>query len=248
MTNTQVRGTQLVRRSAREIKQYRRWMKIIPIIISVLVLFIAISYVVAALYSKYGAYTVLIDKYDYVKFALTLSETPDFANPTARLNSKASQDITNISVNDLPADLDNINGEHNGENYVAYTYYLKNAGLSAIHAEYMLFIANMTQEIEKAIRVRLYVDGEYIDYARTRTDGGGPEPGTTEFLTETIIVRKQLTNFKPEEVTKFTVVIWIEGDDPDCVDSIIGGQFKIDMSISVIGAAEDGDENSEVIV
>ena len=234
-------GIRIVRRTAYEIKQYRRWMKIIPIAISVLALFVVVSYVVAALYSKYGAYTVLVNKYDHVKFALTLSETPDFEKPTVRLNSKANQDITNISVKDLPQDLDNINGEHNGDNYVAYTYYLKNAGISSVYAEYMLYIANMTQNIEKAVRVRLYVNGEYVDYARTRSDGSGPEPNTTEFLTETIIVRKQLTDFKPEDVTKFTVVIWLEGDDPDCVDSVIGGQFKIDMAISVISSAEESE-------
>lgn len=228
-----------LRRTAREIKRYRTWMKILPISVSILTLILIMTYIVAALYSKYGSYTVMVSKYDHVKFALTLSETPDFTTPTARLNAKANQDITNISVNDLPLDLDNINGEHSGKNYVAYTYYMKNAGTGAVDVEYMIYIANMTQEIEKAVRVRLYVNGEYTDYARTRTDGRGPEPNTTEFLTETIIVRKQINSYKPNEIVKFTVVIWLEGDDPDCVDSIIGGQFKIDMAVSVIGVNED---------
>ena len=30
---------------------------------------------------------------------------------------------------------------------------------------------------------------------------------------------------------KFTVVIWLEGDDPDCVDSILGGEIKMHMEI-----------------
>ncbi len=228
-----------LRRSAGEIKQYRTWMRILPTVISILTLLLIIIYIIAALYSKYGSYTVMVSKYDHVKYALTLSETPDFTTPTARLNAKASQDITNISVNDLPLDLDNINGEHSGKNYVAYTYYMKNAGSNVVDTEYMIYIANMTQEIEKAVRVRLYVNGEYIDYARTRTDGMGPEPNTTEFLTETIIVRKQIKEYQPDEIVKFTVVIWLEGDDPDCVDSIIGGQFKIDMAVSVIGLSEE---------
>jgi hypothetical protein len=45
-------------------------------------------------------------------------------------------------------------------------------------------------------------------------------------------VRKQISRYKTGDITKFTIVIWLEGDDPDCVDSIIGGQFKVDMSIN----------------
>ena len=41
--------------------------------------------------------------------------------------------------------------------------------------------------------------------------------------------------------TKFTIVIWIEGNDPDTTDDIIGGQFKVDMKINIIGD-ESGNE------
>ncbi len=223
-----------IRRTATEIKKYRLWMRILPTAAAILTLILVITYVSAALYSKYGSFTVTVNKFDNVKYALTLCETPDFKNASSRLNSKASKNITNISTRDLPKDLDNINGEHNGKNYVAYTYYMKNAGSNVIDLEYMVYIANMTQNIEKAVRIRLYVNGEYTDYARTRSDGQGPEPGTTEFLTETIVVRKQISRYKTGDITKFTIVIWLEGDDPDCVDSIIGGQFKVDMSINIL--------------
>ena len=35
--------------------------------------------------------------------------------------------------------------------------------------------------------------------------------------------------FEPGEVAKFTVVIWIEGDDADCLDDYIGGEITISM-------------------
>ena len=37
---------------------------------------------------------------------------------------------------------------------------------------------------------------------------------------------------------KYTVVIWLEGNDPECLDNILGGEFKIDMSMSIIGIEE----------
>ena len=104
--------------------------------------------------------------------------------------------------------------------------------------EYQVVIANMTQGIEQAVRVRLYVNGEATDYARTRSDGTGPEPGTTEFVSESVVARTQITDFAPGDITKYTVVIWLEGNDPECIDNILGGEFKVDMSMSIIGVEE----------
>ena len=30
----------------------------------------------------------------------------------------------------------------------------------------------------------------------------------------------------------FTIVIYLEGDDPDCIDSLIGGEMKMHMDIT----------------
>ncbi len=224
-----------LRRTAAEVKRYRMLMRIIPIAIGCATAALALLYAVTAMYSKYGSFTVTVNKFDSVKYALTLSETPDFSDPISRLNCKASEEITNIDGSTLPKDLDMINGEHNGQNYVAYTFYCKNAGEETVTYEYQVFIANMTLDIEKAVRVRLYVNGEATDYARTKVDGSGPEPGTTEFLSESVIARDQISDFAPGDTTKYTVVIWLEGNDPECLDNILGGEFKIDMSMSIIG-------------
>ena len=227
-----------LRRTAAEVKRYRILMRIIPIALGCATVAMALLYAVTVMYSKYGSFTVTVNKFDNVKYALTLSETPDCLNPIGRLNCKASEEITNIDGASLPLDLDQINGEHNGENYVAYTFYCKNAGEATVTYEYQVFIANMTLDIEKAVRVRLYVNGESTDYARTRSDGTGPEPGTTEFVSESVVARSQISDFAPGDVTKYTVVIWLEGNDPECLDNILGGEFKIDMSMSIIGVEE----------
>ena len=228
-----------LRRTASEVKRYRMLMRIIPIAVGCATAALALLYAVTAMYSKYGSFTVTVNKFDSVKYALTLSETPEFTDPIARLNCKASQEVTNIDGSTLPKDLDMINGEHNGKNYVAYTFYCKNAGEETVTYEYQLYIANMTLDIEKAVRVRLYVNGEPTDYARTRCDGTGPEPGTTEFVSESVIARQQIADFAPGDITKYTVVIWLEGNDPECLDNILGGEFKIDMSMSIVGIEEE---------
>ena len=231
------KGNSVLRRTAAEIKRYRVLIRVLPIAMSIAVVTLALVYTITTMYTKFGSFTVTVNKYDNVAHALTLSETPDFKDMTSRLNAASSQEITNISVNTLPLDLDNINGSHNGDNYMAYTFYCRNAGTAPVTYEYELYIANMTLEIEDAVRIRLYVNGDYEDYAKTRNDGQGAEPGTTEFLTEETILRKEL-HLTPGEYTKFTIVVWLEGDDPECVDTILGGVFKIDMNMSVLGESE----------
>ena len=227
-----------IRRTASEVKRYRRYKKIIPIAIILAVLILIIGYVLSVLYMKFGAFTVMVNKFNHLDYALTLSESPNFETYTSRLNAEIYERITNIDGKSLPTWLDNVDGEHNGDNYIAYTFYCKNAGKSTFTYTYEVYIANMTLDIEKAVRIRVYVDGEYTDYAYPRTDGGeGPEPGTTAFLSNTTVCKNKIEDFAPEQVTKFTVVIWLEGNDPECVDRILGGEMKVDMAMDV--AIED---------
>ncbi len=227
------RGRMLAR-SSKEIKRYRTTMRTLLIILPLLLTLVVLLYIVSIMYTRFGSYTVTVNKFDGLKYGLSLSETPDFLNPVERLNNPAVEEITNISGKDLPKDLDQIDGSHNGENYLAYTYYCKNTGEATVTYEYYLYMVNVTNDVDAAARVMLYVDGVPTTYARTASDGSGPEPGTTAFSGEKAIVRKQIENFAPGDMTKFTIVIWLEGDDPECKDDIIGGQFKIDMSMSII--------------
>ena len=224
-----------LRRTADEVKRYRGIRKLLPRIALIAALILIIGYVVSVLYMRFGAFTVMVNKFDNLDYALTLSESPDFEVMTSRLNAEISEEITNIDGRSLPDWLDNVNGQHNGDNYVAYTFYCMNAGKNTVTYSYELYIANMSFEIEKACRIRLYVDGEYVDYAYARTDGvDGPEPGTTPFQSGNTVVKKNVTDFRPGDKTKYTVVIWLEGNDPECVDKILGGQMKVDMYMEIL--------------
>ena len=224
-----------LRRTAEEVKRYRQYKKTVPIAIAIALLILIIGYVLSVMYMKFGAFTVAVNKFDNLDYALSLSTTPSFSYGTSRLNADIYEEITNIDGRLLPDYLDNIDGEHNGENYIAYTFYCKNAGRSIVAYTYDMYIANMTLDTEKAARIRLYVNGEYTDYAYPRTDGvDGPEPGTTAFESRTTVVKKKIENFAPGDVTKFTVVIWLEGNDPECVDRILGGTMKVDMMLDVV--------------
>ena len=48
------------------------------------------------------------------------------------------------------------------------------------------------------------------------------------------------SKFSDCSFNKFTIVIYIEGDDPDCLNDIIGGEIKMHMEIR--GEYKDGKE------
>ncbi len=221
-------------RTAAEAKRYKLQVRGIRLAFSALVVLVLLAYIISLLYSQFGSFTVTVNKFDANRFHLTLSETPDFSHQTVRLNARAAEDVTNISGDTIPADVDMQNGVHNGDNYIAYTFFLKNVGQEKLNYSYEVYIVNVEANVDKAIRIRVYVNGIPTTYARTRTDGLGPEPGTVEFRSPRSIVLEEIHDFETGDVTKFTVVIWLEGPDPDCVDDLMGGSIKVDMNVNVL--------------
>lgn len=229
---------EFLRRTAQETKTYRLQKKILTTALACMISLAMVLFIGAALYKDTGSFTVGVNKVDIQKYGLTLSETRDMAYSNSRLNASISERITNISIRDLPENLDMIDGEHNGANYIAYTFYLQNVSLDEdagpISYEYELTISNVVKGLDEAVRVRLYKDGEYVDYAKTKSNGTGPEPDTTEFYSLGVVTKQRVDNFKRGDKAKFTVVIWLEGDDPDCVDRVIDGLANFEMTFKVI--------------
>lgn len=53
---------------------------------------------------------------------------------------------------------------------------------------------------------------------------------TTPFLTGSRVAKLFIDSIERNQIHKYTVVMWIEGWDEDCVDSIIDGTLEIDMT------------------
>lgn len=256
MATNDKKTTSFLRRTAGEVKRYRKVRKVVPAVMGVTLALLTIVYVISLLFSKYGSFTVKITDFNDHKYSLSLAENERFSNPVSFLNAGAIKDATNIDGNSLPANLNDTNGEHNGENYVAYTFYVKNTGSLELTYNYRLEISRMTAGIDAAIRVRLYYtpfyykaetktfdrNGVYTDFAKAKTAGNGePEIDPydrvmTNFTSSGTVTEGTVDGFAPGDISKITVVIWIEGNDPDCTDDLIGGEFKVDMIMEVVGA------------
>ena len=150
----EVRNALELRRTAKETKRYKILIRIFSLIILILIMLVAVGYAISYFYDKFGSFTVRIDKYDMVKQGLALSETPDYNISHAVLNADIVYNMTNISGEDIPVTVDQINGTHNGENYIAYTFYLINSGDDTITYTGEMNIENVTKNVDEAIRLR----------------------------------------------------------------------------------------------
>ena len=90
----------------------------------------------------------------------------------------------------------------------------------------------MPSAVDKAIRIIVYRNGERTIYARPNETTGEEENGTKKFYSDMQVLLEHRTDFKPGEIDKFTIVIYLEGDDPDCIDALIGGDMKMHMDIT----------------
>lgn len=224
-----------LRRTAGEVKRHKVIVRIISILLVVLIALVAIAYAVSYFYDKYGSFTVMVNKYDMINQGLSLSETPEYEKSIATLNADIIYDMTNISGKDLPDNLDKINGVHNGDNYIAYTFYLINSGDDTVAYNGEMTMENITNGVDEAVRIAVYKNGEKTVYGKTKSDGNGMESDCDkEFESSNIVMRTKNDNFKPGAKDKFTVVIWLEGNDPDCLDNIIGGTMKLEMHFKII--------------
>jgi len=224
-----------LRKSARDLKRHIIAVRVMAITIVAIIVLISVTYAISYFYDKYGSFTVRVSKYDMVKQGLTLSETPEFQKSLSILNADIVYDMTNISGEDLPDNIDSINGSHNGSDFIAYTFYLINSGKDTLSYTGEMTIENVTKNLDEAIRVAVYLNGEKTIYGKTKSDGRGKEADCDkEFASSSLVMTTRKDKFADGAEDKYTVVIWLEGSDPECTDAVIGGTVKIGMNFKII--------------
>jgi hypothetical protein len=188
-------------------------------------------YGASAIVFKNGQYAVSIVSEDNDTRAIALSETVDFTNPTTTLNCTGISEMTNISEASLPLNLDDTDGSHNGKHYIAYTFYVKNVGTKTINLVEKMSIDSALLGADAAIRVRVYKNGQATTYAKMGADGM-PEYGTTPFKGVDVFSTKTEA-MASNDIVKYTIVIWLEGNDPECLDNVRGGAVRLSMSFTI---------------
>lgn len=200
-------------------------------------LFMAVLFGISFMQENMGNFTINLNRLELFRRGVAIADNSQFEGATARLTAEAVSDGTNIAADDLPNNLDEIDGSHNGKNYVAYTFYIRNAGKEDLSYNAKLKIASASKGVEKAARVRVYRNGEPTTYAAPAANGGN-EAGCENFESDEVVCYLANDTFKVGYVDKYTVVIWLDGDDPECIDNIIGGAVEFAMDFDSDGAED----------
>lgn len=196
-----------------------------------MMLVVAILFIAAFMQEKMGNFTINLDRLELYRRGISIADNGEFKDATARLTAANVKDATNISIEDLPKDLDaGKDGNHNGKNYMAYTYYVRNAGKEDLSYVARITLDSCSKGAEDAVRIAVWCNGERTVYAEPAKDRKN-ERDCTNFLSDDVVCEYNEENFLVGNVDKYTIAIWMEGDDPECVDAIIGGSVELSMHI-----------------
>lgn len=214
------------------------------------------GYVMAAFYTGAGEFVIRVDHPGEKR--LLIDDTPAFTEEKILLKGTAIDEADNISIYDIDPQVTEIDGDHNGMDYVAYTFYVKNVSFDPITYTQTLSIRRAGKGIDKAAWVLFAQNGEQSIYAAARPDGSaewqwsetefpfmdiardpdmmakdgtGYRLTTTPFASGKIVETGQRAEIMPGEMDKYTVVIWLEGEDPECVNDILGGTIELLLRI-----------------
>lgn len=218
---------------ADRIRNWKKLGKFVRLALFLLLLLLIIIYIVLRLLFNDGSFIVSLESNEMLYSGLAMYETLNDPTPKRRLRADDVQFLDNISIKWLPSDITEYEGSHNGKNYIAYSFYMENKGDSVINYWYSVVMDDVILDADEAIRIMIYVNDEKTVYAKGNSIDGEAEPGTTKFREDEdgTIILEQRKDMKSGDLDKITVVVWIEGDDPECVNAIIGGHARLHMKM-----------------
>lgn len=225
-----------VKVTAKHVRKRNLLTKAVALLVITLLSTLSLVYGVLYIVNETGNFTINLDPNLRATKNIIISNYKDFHETSLILVANKLEYMDNISESWLPEDLDNYEGPHNGENYIGYTFFVKNDGTESSQYEAIIEVVSVINGVDEAIRVMVYKNGEKLVYAKENKETKEPEKNTTKFLSSRLVMSEKRTDFKIGEIDKYTVVIWLEGDDSECIDDILGGEMKLKMTIHELGS------------
>ena len=219
---------------ARKEKKKRARRKVLKVLLAVTVLFLINIYIILAIFYRGENFTITLDSEHGREASLIIYERKGHSEEWRNfLRTDDIEFFTDISGDWITPDVDNEgDGSHNGKNYIAYRFYAENRGQDTINYWATIKIDDVVRNVDEAIRIMVFKNGNKVTYAKNNRQTGQPEPNTVPFRNEDTVMLEVAENFKVGDVDKYTVVIWVEGDDPECKNDLIGGEIKMHMTLT----------------
>lgn len=191
---------------------------------------------------------------DAFRTGIILSDNKEFRTSSPRL-------LVNPITNSMPVSFDDIDiqggmstdGDFEDERhltYIGYTFYLMNEGNTIVDVEFNIDLITVTKNIDAAARVMLIQDNdvEHLKIYR-KADSNPinyydhtPYELTYDFESSSRVCSNSFESFRPGDVKKYTLFIWLEGWDEDCNNSVMGGQLRMDMTFNIVKSLVEDDD------
>lgn len=223
-------GTVVV--TGNKIRKRKKVHKIVKISLLILLFLLVSAFLILSIIYNGGKFTVTLDPNFSTKSGIVIYDNFEDKRAQRKLYASELEFMDNISIDWLPKNVaSDGDGSHNGDNYIAYTFYIENQGTETIDYWYQVVIDDVIKNVDDAVRIMIIRNDEKKIYAKINEDLNKPEKDTIAFYSKEYAVLENRALFAPNDIDKFTIVIWLEGDDPECLDNIIGGEIKMHMEI-----------------
>jgi len=188
--------------------------------------------------------------------SIILSDNMNFESAIPRLITESTKlDEIGISYDSIKLDEilqsegQYIDLEHT---YLAYSFYIKNIGPGTVTVAYHMRITEVYDGMNEYVRILIIEDDDayrmYQKADQPDEDNNLPQynrlPLGIDFDGETIIFRNTFSDFKPDQVKCFRVIIWLEEQDPDINDNKQIGRMRTELNFSII--ADDRVSSNEI--
>jgi archaellum component FlaG (FlaF/FlaG flagellin family) len=188
-----------------------------------------------------GNFVMEIDPNAYRR-GIVLSADEEFLSPSPRLLSDAIINVRDMTYDWLKIDeaiATDGNYADPDYKYIAYTLYIQNIGDETCDVNMNATIVSLQKGLDGAIRF-LVIEDETLEKMYMKPDTVETEyvdmPEAEHFVSDITIMNGEITNFKPYQIKKYTIIVWLEGQDPDCTDEILGGRIKLRLLFSITSA------------
>lgn len=235
---------------ANRVRGWHKFGRFVRISILLLLLLLIVVYIVLKILLNDGSFIVSLSRNEMLYSGLAMYESQNDPTPKRRLKAKDLQFMDNISISWIASDVTEHEGSHNGNNYIAYSFYVENQGQAVANYWYSITMDDVIKDADEALRIMIYINDDVKVYAKGNRLNGKAEPiyyasnknrrkelaelySTVKFRDDVdgTIILEQRKNIKPGDLDKITVVVWIEGDDPDCTNALIGGHVRLNMKL-----------------
>lgn len=178
-----------------------------------------------------------------VKKTVKITESLENPEYRTRLEGSGYLNLTDTTYSMFDTSIESyiVNGGDyvdEGASVYAYTFYIVNDNTEALDMKATLSYSNVTRDLDKAIRIMTVSSSlgrnVYQVKDEVEKDYGAAYPSVQSFASDKECYNEMLLGLEPGQYIKYSVLFWLEGNDPDCVDTILGGTIKFSLKLSIL--------------